>query len=149
MQRPATVRLEDTAKVFVLGDWATGLTPARNVAVRIREQLQRVPDGVDTHVIHLGDTYYACLENEVRRRFLDLWPVAPGASVRSWSLAGNHDMYSGGHGYYEVLLADPRFAQQQQCSYFSLRNDYWQIIGLDSSYKNPDTPTCRSLRAHG
>jgi hypothetical protein len=136
--KPATVGLGETAIVFVVGDWATGLPQARNVAARIREQLQRVPSGVDVHVIHLGDTYYSGLEDEVRRRFLDLWPVAPAARVRSWSIPGNHDMYSGGHGYYEVLLADPRFNAQQRCSYFSLRNDYWQILGLDSSYKNPD-----------
>ena len=49
-------------------------------------------------------------------------------------------MYSGGHGYFKVLLADRRFRAQQGCSYFSLANDHWQILGLDSSYKDPDRP---------
>jgi Calcineurin-like phosphoesterase len=136
--RPPEIRLGSHAKVFVLGDWATGLPQARNVADRIREQLALVPPGTDCHVIHLGDTYYAGLEDECRRRFLDLWPVAGGSSVKSWTLAGNHDMYGGGHGYFDVLLADPRFAAQGGCSYFALTNDHWQILGLDSAYKNPD-----------
>jgi Calcineurin-like phosphoesterase len=136
---PPEIRLGSDAKVFVLGDWATGLPQARNVADRIREQLALVAPGTDCHVIHLGDTYYAGLEDECRRRFLDLWPVAPGSSVKSWTLAGNHDMYGGGHGYFNVLLADPRFAEQGGCSYFALTNDYWQILGLDSAYKNPDS----------
>jgi hypothetical protein len=136
---PPTVRLGDQAKVFVLGDWATGLPQARNVAARIGEKLKEVPPGLDCHVVHLGDTYYSGLEDECRRRFLDLWPVAPEAPVRSWTLAGNHDMYSGGHGYFEVLLADPRFAAQSRCSYFALANDHWQLLGMDSAYNNPDS----------
>ena len=32
--------------------------------------------------------------------------------MTSWSLNGNHDMYSGGYGYFGTLLADPRFAAQ-------------------------------------
>lgn len=135
---PPDARLGDNAKVFVVGDWGTGLRQARNVAARIAEQLQLVPEDLDCHVIHLGDTYYSCLEDEVRRRFLDLWPVSPSSPVRSWSLAGNHDMYSGGHAYFDVLLTDTRFAAQNRCSYFSLSNANWQILGLDSSYKNPD-----------
>ena len=137
---PPEVRLADRARVFVVGDWATGLPQARNVAARIREQLLQVPPGIDCHVIHLGDTYYSGLEDECRRRFLDLWPVPAGSSACSWTLAGNHDMYSGGYGYFDVLLADPRFAAQNRCSYFSLVNDHWQILGLDSSYKDPENP---------
>lgn len=135
---PPEVAVGDQAVVIVLGDWATGLPQARNVAARIREHLQRLPAGTECHVIHLGDTYYSCLEDEVRRRFLDLWPVPPGSTARSWSLAGNHDMYGGGHGYFDVLLADTRFARQNRCSYFALQNASWQILGLDSSYKDPD-----------
>jgi len=135
---PPQVSLAKQAKVFVVGDWATGLPQARNVAARIREQLLQVPADVECHVIHLGDTYYSGLEDECRRRFLDQWPVPAGSTTRSWTLAGNHDMYSGGHGYFDVLLADPRFAAQEACSYFALVNDNWQILGLDSSYKNPD-----------
>jgi hypothetical protein len=132
------VKLAEKAKVILLGDWATALPQALNVAARIRERLRQAAPEFEYHVIHLGDTYYSGLEDECRRRFLDQWPVAPQSAVKSWTLAGNHDMYSGGHGYYDVLLADPRFAAQGRCSYFALANDHWQILGLDSAYKNPD-----------
>jgi hypothetical protein len=56
----------------------------------------------------------------------------------SWCLNGNHDMYSGGHGYFDHLLADARFARQGQSSYFSLENDFWQILGLDTAYQDSD-----------
>jgi hypothetical protein len=47
-------------------------------------------------------------------------------------------MYSGGHGYFDHLLADSRFARQERSSYFSLENDYWQILGLDTAYRDFD-----------
>jgi hypothetical protein len=137
---PAHGHLDDQAEVILVGDWATGLPQARNVAARIRERLAARGSGAECHVIHLGDTYYSGFEAECRHRFLDNWPVDDPAAASSWTLAGNHDMYSGGHGYFEGLLADRRFRAQQGCSYFSLSNDHWQILGLDSSYKDPDVP---------
>jgi hypothetical protein len=43
-------------------------------------------------------------------------------------------MYSGGFDYFNYLLAEPRFRRQQQCSFFGLENDFWQILGLDTAY---------------
>jgi 3',5'-cyclic AMP phosphodiesterase CpdA len=126
--------------VIVVGDWATALPKARNTARRIRDFIATVELGTDCHVIHLGDTYYSGLEDECRRRFLDLWPVDSRSPVHSWTPSGNHDMYSGGYGYFDVLLGDRRFASQAGCSYFALANDHWQLLGLDSSYSDPDKP---------
>lgn len=137
---PEHVAMADRAKVFVVGDWATGLPQAQNVARSIKAQLDAVPSGIQCHVIHLGDTYYSGLHDEYEQRFLPFWPVENGSPVRSWSLNGNHDMYAGGHGYFEVLLRDARFSLQQGSSYFSLGNVNWQIVALDSSYKEPDNP---------
>jgi hypothetical protein len=139
-RNPPEVRLGNTATVIVVGDWATALPKARNTAQRIRDFLATVEPGTDRHVIHLGDTYYSGLEDECRRRFLDLWPVDSGSPVHSWTLSGNHDMYSGGYGYFDVLLGDRRFASQAGCSYFALTNDHWQLLGLDSAYSDPDKP---------
>ena len=47
---------------------------------------------------------------------------------------GNHDMYSGGHGYFTTLLADPRFACQQQSSWFSIENQRRRIAGVDTAW---------------
>ena len=53
-------------------------------------------------------------------------------NVFSWTVPGNHDMYTGGHGFYHMLNKDNRFIGQNGCSYFLLENDYWQIFGLDT-----------------
>lgn len=140
-RRPGTVALADRARVFIIGDWATGLPQARNVARSVTAQLGATDPAVECHVVHLGDTYYSGLEEEYKHRFLPLWPVERGSRVRSWAINGNHDMYSGGHGYFDVLLKDPRFQAQQGSSYFCLGNQYWRLIGLDDSYSDPDAPS--------
>ncbi len=109
---PERVELASNARVFLVGDWATGLPQARNVASAIARQLAETPAERECHVIHLGDTYYSGLEEEYTHRFLPLWPVQRDSRARSWSLNGNHDMYAGGHGYFDTLLRDPRFNLQ-------------------------------------
>jgi hypothetical protein len=88
------------------------------------------------HVIHLGDVYYSGWAHEYRRRFLPYWPVrAEEASlIGSWALNSNHDMYSGGYGFFDLLLADSRFERQEQSSLFMLRHPNWNILGLDTAW---------------
>ena len=59
--------------------------------------------------------------------------------MTSWSLNGNHDMYSGGFGYFGTLLADPRFRAQRSpdgkpTSFFRLRSPSWDFVGLDTAW---------------
>ncbi len=140
------VRLADDARVVVVGDWGTGLPGAVAVAEHMRAELEQ-ERGREQHVVHLGDVYYSGWREEYQSRFLRYWPVDPGdREVLSWSLNGNHDMYSGGHGYFGFLLRDPRFRghwlaqpnESQSSSRFSLENDHWQLLGLDSSYEDHD-----------
>jgi hypothetical protein len=119
------VDLDDRAVVALVSDWGTGTATAAAVA---RQIAARDPD----HVIHLGDVYYAGTPREVRRNFLDMWRAHGPARARYWCLNANHDMYSGGYGYFEHLLP----AIGQPSSYFSLRNRHWQLVGLDSAYVN-------------
>jgi len=117
--------LADKATIAIVGDWGGGNEAARLIAELIKSEH---PD----HVIHLGDVYYAGTENEVNERFLKYWafwdtPAVPG---RSLALNSNHEMYSGGYGYFDITLS----AFQQPASYFSLSNDNWQFIGLDTGY---------------
>ena len=126
----------DVARVVLVGDWATGLPQAINVATQIRIQLA-ASGAADRHVIHLGDTYYSGQPEEYVHRFLANWPVDIGANVKSWSLNGNHDMYSGGYGYFGTLLTDDRFRDQKGSSNFVLRNRFWQVIGIDSAHSEP------------
>ena len=140
---PAEHQISDTARLVVVGDWGTGLRRARQVAAFMQEEVATaLAAGREAHVIHLGDVYYSGLPSEDQRRFLAYWPVTSdqsGAGVTSWSLNGNHDMYSGGYGYFETLLADPRFAAQrspggQPTSYFRLTSPSWELIGLDTAW---------------
>ena len=139
-KQPTRVPLADPARVWILGDWATGLPQARNVARSIKAQLDATSDNTTCHVIHLGDTYYSGTEEEYEHLYLPFWPVENGARAGSWSINGNHDMYAGGRGYFEVLLGDPRFKAQDGCSYFCLGNEHWQLVGIDDSYSDPDNP---------
>jgi hypothetical protein len=140
-QRPAEPReLAPDARVVVVGDWASGIERAQRVARKMRGKIEEaVNTSRECHVIHLGDTYYAGWGYEYRKRFLPHWPVevAEKDGIGSWSLPGNHDMYTGGHGYYSVLLEDERFRPYQQgSSRFSLENEHWQLLGLDTSWKD-------------
>lgn len=138
-ESPPAATLGDRARVILIGDWATGGAAARAVARIARAEIESAGD-FDVHVVHLGDIYYTGDEEEVRDRFLEPWPIERGEEDRysSWALIGNHEMYSGGHGYYRTLLADPRFAGQrtedgEPISYFSLSNPHWQILGIDTA----------------
>jgi hypothetical protein len=133
----------DDARLVVVGDWGTGLPRAIDVAAHMRRAIDAaLAEGRQVHVIHLGDVYYSGFESEDKRRFLDPWPVTAEQAARgvtSWSLNGNHDMYSGGFGYFGTLLADPRFRAQRSpdgktTSFFRLRSPSWDFIGLDTAW---------------
>ena len=136
---PCTI--SNTARLILIADWGTGVPRARKLGVAARRYLDQARiAGNEVHVIHLGDVYYSGFAAEYDAHFLPFWPVQPGeaSQIGSWSLNGNHDMYSGGHGYYDHLLADPRFARQNQSSFFSLENDYWQFLALDTAHQDFD-----------
>lgn len=135
----APVTIADRARFVLAGDWATGLPRAQKVAAQMRRAIDDAQqDGVPVHVAHLGDVYYSGWGHEYLRRFLPYWPVRLDEADRigSWCLNGNHDMYAGGHAYYNVGLADPRFARQQRSSFFSLVNAHWTILGLDTAWED-------------
>jgi hypothetical protein len=131
------IPIGERARVIILGDWGSGLDRAGDVSERIVEWLRRgAAEKRDLHVIHLGDVYYTGGRNEYANNFLDRWPVNLGEDIGSFTLNGNHDMYQGARHYFDTALADPRFARQAGSSTFSLRNDRWQLIGLDSAYED-------------
>lgn len=79
--------------------------------------------------------YYSGTEKEIQSHFLDLidaeGPSPAGCTYLA--LNSNHEMYSGGHAYFDLTLKT-RF--RQEASYFNLRNAHWQLIGLDSAYED-------------
>ena len=132
--KPAQYDLAQRARIVLLADWGTGTPRARKLGALARERLKEAGN-VERHLIHLGDVYYCGLPDEYHSRFLDDWPALAG--VVSWNLNGNHDMYSGGHGYFDTISHGP-FAQQQGTSCFRLSNDHWQFIALDTAYADND-----------
>jgi hypothetical protein len=129
---PAAVALKgsaaDSVSIAIIGDWGTGPYtpggPAGDVADKVKALK---PD----YVIHLGDVYYSGTASEIQTNLLDGWP---GAAGRSFTLNANHEMYNGGHGYFETALTDPIFGAQNGCSYGALTFGRWTILLLDSAY---------------
>ena len=143
---PKTARTKLPLRLFVLGDWGTGLPLAREVTKRINEQLEQSDGTCMQHVIHLGDVYYCGEAHEYENYVFPWWPQAATSKpskIGSWSLNGNHDRYSGNHAYFDVLLSSPPFqrwhadASGKPSSFFLIENDHWQVFGLDTSYKLP------------
>jgi len=115
-------KLPARARIAIASQLGTGLAPARET---LRQIAARQPDVF----IHLGDILYSGTPFEVKRYFLEPLEETIGLDrTACYSLCGNHDVYSGGEGYYEVLLE----ALKQPASYFCLRNDHWQFLALDT-----------------
>lgn len=136
---PATpVDIAPDARLVIVGDWASGLPRAREMARDVMRKWIDEAAGRERHVIHLGDIYYSGWPNECKERFLAPWPVKISESnqIGSWCLNGNHDMYSGGLGYFDTVLSDPRFARQEGSNRFVLRHPKWEILGVDSAYED-------------
>lgn len=132
---PSNKKINNTARIGILGDWGTGLYGAP-VCARSIESSKEPYDAL----VHLGDVYYSGDTKEIKERFLDLW-IDPSRS--SWenkdsvihrACNSNHEMYTGGHAYFNYTLS--KF--EQSASYFALHNDYWILAGLDTGYKEGD-----------
>jgi hypothetical protein len=145
-KEPAEHKLDENARLIIVGDWGSGWGRAQAVAKLMADEVQRgLEKGREVHVIHLGDVYFAGEAEEYRDHVLarSWWPVTAeqaNAGVGSWALAGNHDLYGGAHAYFTVMLADPRFHLQQAkgtpTSWFRLTSPSWEIIGLDTSWND-------------
>ncbi len=121
--------------IGIIGDWGTGMEEAGWLLGRLLTQKVDV-------LIHLGDIYYSGTVPETADNFMKLITAAGlinnagKTTIPIYTLAGNHDMYSGGAGYYNLLTQ-----LGQPASFFCLRNDYWQILGLDTGYNDADPHT--------
>jgi hypothetical protein len=123
----AQMQLPDRdVSISIAGDWGTGLYSSNQIAKYMASQNPDI-------TLHLGDVYYSGTEKEVFDKFIKHFPRG---RMASFALNANHDMYSGGSGYFNVMLKDPDFAHQKQKSFFSLYNRTWQVIGLDTAYES-------------
>jgi len=149
----------ETVRVSLAGDWGTGTAEAQAVAERMK--------AFEPHfTIHLGDVYPVGDARSVNENCLGVrnpknnydpvhWPMGSRGSL---ALNGNHEMFSNGSGYFDVLLpamgmveadgkASGRISDRtsdrisgQPTSFFCLQNDDWQVIGLDTGYNSGGVP---------
>ena len=123
---PVFDTLPANCRIAIVGDWGTGQQTARNV-------LSEIKDKQPVIIIHLGDVYYAGTQYEFDNFFTGVWSqvfgAAPGkdGSPKLYNLSGNHDMYSGGQAYYNLLKSIG-----QPASFFSVRNADWQLLAMDT-----------------
>ena len=120
----------DTARIAIIGDWGTGQPEAINI---LKQIARKNPDCV----IHLGDVYYSGTDFEMQNYFYSYWSdildLHNHPQRSTFTLAGNHDMYSGGGPYYHLLDQ-----LGQGASYFCLRNKNWQFLGMDTGLHDHD-----------
>jgi len=114
-------------RIALFSDWGTGTVEARRMAALLAAQKPDI-------AIHLGDIYYSGTAAECDAHFLaPLRAVLP--DTRLFTLCGNHDVYSGGAGYYGLLA---RIGQP--ASYFCLRSPdrSWQVLAGDTGLNDRD-----------
>jgi len=123
------VEVTDPVRIALVGDWGTG----EEVAIRVLKSAQQLKPDL---LLHLGDIYYSGTDEEMKRNFLGPCRGIFGQQFPLFSLCGNHDMYSGGDGYYALLDAIG-----QRASYFCLRNKNWQLLSMDTGHNDRDPLT--------
>jgi hypothetical protein len=113
---------------------------------------QQATPNIPHYSIHLGDIYYVGLPTEVQHCCLGVKPHWADQGVRwpigqngSFTIPGNHELYSRGFGYWDYFLPHlglfnpndlTRPIQAQKTSYWLLENEEWRIIGLDTGYNS-------------
>lgn len=137
---PAPIPLKENATVALIADWGTGTAEARALLEKVA---QHQPDVL----IHLGDVYYSGTAKEMETYFLNLinevFGRGPDRPMPVFNMTGNHDMYSGGGPFYDLLdktnqppLAQP--GQLQGHSFFCLRSPSWQFLAMDTGLHDDD-----------
>jgi hypothetical protein len=122
--------IPEVCKVILVADWGANNDHAANIRDLIKTEIANTT--VPVYFIHLGDIYYSGTRSECQT-FLKNWPLRDAGGPikgRSFALNGNHEMYSGGDGYFGTVL--PQLGQP--ASYFALRSPKWDFYGLDVAY---------------
>ncbi len=121
-------------KLGIVADWASGTVQAEWVGNCIKDK--------DTDLtIHLGDTYYSGAKDELDFSFgagngdNGIWPRG---KLGSFALSGNHEMFSSGAEYYNMITSKNRgwgfMGGGQEAPVFCIKTSNWCILGLDTGY---------------
>jgi hypothetical protein len=147
----AAPQQDGTLRIAVTADWGTGTLESEKVA----ENMQACSPH---YTVHLGDVYYMGETPEIDENCLGMprksytgvrWPTG---SLGGFALMGNHEMYSGGQGYFKtflitlgVLNPDATVKDSQSASYFCLETAHWLVLGLDTGYHSGGVPAFTSI----
>ncbi len=133
--------LPDDGVLGIIGDWGTGLDDAR-------ELLREVMGFKPTAIIHLGDIYYSGTPPECHINYADVIAdvfketLPEGKRIPVFNLAGNHDYYAFGYGFYPTLttINQGTTGAEQVASCFCLRttDGGWQFLAMDTGYEDSD-----------
>lgn len=131
---------KEGVSIALVSDWATDTKESDDIAKLVKSYN---PD----YSIHLGDTYFVGMNDEMYINFLAEDSSWYRGTSGSFSLLGNHEMYSRGISYFRDLLPTMGIKSQEQnkylgqkASYFCLENDHWRIISLDTGYNSVGIP---------
>ena len=138
-------------RIAAAADWGTGTLEAETVA-------ENMSSGSPHYTLHLGDVYYMGEAPEVDENCLGKprknyegvrWPLG---TLGSFALMGNHEMYSGGQGYFKEFLttlglldANKSVRDPQSASFFCLEAANWRILGLDTGYHSGGMPALTAI----
>ncbi|MBY5533627.1 metallophosphoesterase [Rhizobium leguminosarum] len=126
---PKIIPLKNDATIGLFADWGTGGTPALDLLETI---VTHKPDTL----IHLGDIYYSGTPKECQENFVE--PLErifrQGEPKPVFTLSGNHDMYCGGVGFYDMVANLNAAPHDQAASFFCLRSldEKWQFLAMDT-----------------
>jgi hypothetical protein len=126
---PKTIEINANARVALIGDWGTGTGPAIEV-------LKLIAGDKPDVLVHLGDIYYSGTPTECQARFngpINL-VLRNGSMLPVFTLSGNHDMYCGGVGFYDLIAKLNPPPSTQPASFFCLRSadEKWQLLAMDT-----------------
>jgi hypothetical protein len=115
--------------IALFSDFGVGRYYSKYIAKQLRTK--KFP-----YAIHLGDVYYAGRRSEFAEYFEALLdPLLADTSL--FALNSNHEMYSGGVPYFDYIskrAALQPAKQKQEGSYFCLRSQQFQIVGIDTAF---------------
>jgi hypothetical protein len=123
--KPGIIKVNADARILLASDWGTGTADVIEIS-NVMKSTNPPPD----ITIHLGDVYYTGEKEEYEQYFFPYWPKGTHPQHPVLLLNANHEMYSGGYGYFDYALKQVN----QEASYFCVENDHWRIIGLDTGY---------------
>jgi Calcineurin-like phosphoesterase len=118
---------EATTPVALFADFGTGTYQSRLIA-------RQLDVHAPAYAFHLGDVYYGGREQEFARYYTaPLQPVVQ--KTKLFSIAENHELYSGGRWYLDFLRDSQKSGiTPQQGSYFCVRFPRHQIIAVDVNW---------------